>query len=117
MALLTKSAILKAQDFKTTDVDVPEWGGTVRLRTMSGTERDEFEQLCMQASKNNSFAGMRARLVSLTAVDETGERLFNDKEVEALGNKSSKALQRLFDSAQKLNGITDDEVEELEGNS
>jgi hypothetical protein len=32
---LKREQILKANDIKTIEVEVPEWGGTVRLRTMS----------------------------------------------------------------------------------
>ena len=39
--------------------------------------------------------------------------MFTDKDVKALGEKSANALQRVFDVAQKLSGITPDDVEEL----
>ena len=38
-----RETILAAQDSKRISVDVPEWGVTVYLRTLSGTERDAFE--------------------------------------------------------------------------
>lgn len=43
MTLLSKSAILAADDLKTEDVDVPECGCTERVRAFSGRERDAFE--------------------------------------------------------------------------
>ena len=42
MNLLTKSAILGINDLKHEDVPVPQWGGTVRVRAMTGQERDEI---------------------------------------------------------------------------
>ena len=41
--LLTKDAILQAQDSKLEKLEVPEWGGHVFIKSMSGTERDNFE--------------------------------------------------------------------------
>ena len=41
--LLTKDEILRADDLRLERVEVPEWGGEVVLRTMTGTERDAFE--------------------------------------------------------------------------
>ena len=35
MALLTRDEILAADDIKTEDVEVPEWGGDVRVSVMS----------------------------------------------------------------------------------
>ena len=46
MSKLTKDAILKAEDLPTEKVPVPEWGPgqSVTVRTMSGDERDRYEQ-------------------------------------------------------------------------
>ena len=43
MTLLSKTAILCANDLKTEDVDVPEWGGAVRVRSFTGRARDAFD--------------------------------------------------------------------------
>ncbi len=43
MNILTKEAILAADDLPRETVLMPEWGGDVYVRTMSGTDRDAFE--------------------------------------------------------------------------
>ena len=43
MAILGKKAILAAQDIPTEPVAVPEWGGEVLVRGLSGADRDAFE--------------------------------------------------------------------------
>ena len=43
MNILSKDAILAADDLPRETVHVPEWGGDVYVRTMSGTDRDAFE--------------------------------------------------------------------------
>jgi hypothetical protein len=116
MAILSKDAILGADDMKTIDVEVPEWGGSVRLRTLTGGERDKFESDSIdQRGKSNkmNLVNLRARLVSLCAVDEGGKRMFGDSEVSKLGSKSAAVLDRLFQAAQELNGMTQKDVEEL----
>jgi hypothetical protein len=40
---LTRDAILQAPDLQGEDVAVPEWGGTVRVRGLSGAQRDAYE--------------------------------------------------------------------------
>lgn len=116
MAILNRDAILGADDMKTVDVEVPEWGGSVRLRTLTGGERDKFESdMVDQRGKNNklNLVNLRARLVALCAVDEGGKRMFGDNEVSRLGAKSASVLDKLFVAAQKLNGMTEADVEEL----
>ncbi len=51
MGLLTKDDILGADDLATEDVEVPEWGGCVRVRALTGTERDAFEAAMFRMPK------------------------------------------------------------------
>lgn len=115
--LLSREHILSSDDRKTQDVAVPEWGGSVRVRALSGAERDAYEagivQLRADGSKKITLQNLRGRLVSLSIVDDAGERLFTDKDAIALGDKSASALERVFDVARKLSGLSDDDVEEL----
>lgn len=115
MSLLSKDAILAADDRQTQDLQVPEWGGMVRIATMSATDRDRWESETYGGDKPNT-ADFRARFVALCLVGEDGKRLFTDKEVASLGAKSAAALQRVFAAAQKLNALTDAEAEKLEKN-
>ena len=116
---LTKDAILAADDLITEDVDVPEWGGTVRVRSISGAERDAFEQAIVTRRGKNvqtNLSNIRAKMSALCLVDESGQRLFTDADVVALGQKSAAALDRVFGVAQRLSGLTDKDVDELAEN-
>lgn len=106
---LSKKAILGVPDFKTEKVAVPEWGGDVYLRTITGIERDAFEE-CYSEQKMKAF---RVRFLVLTLCDESGERLFQDNEMEDLGKKSSAVINRLFEKAWALNAFTNEAVESL----
>lgn len=117
MDCLTKEQILAAKDTRTEIVSVPEWGGHVCVRVMSGAERDAWEASIVGATGNQrNLANIRARLVALTACDGEGHRLFSDADVVELGKKSAKALDRVFSAAQKINALTDEDIKELEGN-
>lgn len=111
---LSKDDILKADDLPAEDVDVPEWGGTVRVRGLTGTERDGFEMRMATARKNGSVEDVdfRASLVGRCLVDGDGKRLLTDKEVARLGSKSGAALDRIFEKVRELSGMGDDVVKE-----
>ena len=113
MATLTKEQILQANDLKIETVDVPEWGGSVGVRTMTGTERDSFEQSIVEKKGKTNLSNIRARLCALTVVDDSGNRLFNDSDIAELGKKSAAALDRVFTVAQKMNGFGEKDIEEL----
>lgn len=115
-ALLSKESILAAQDVATERVEVPKWGGAVLVRGLTGAERDAFEGEVVQRAgrdvKTNT-RNMRARLVVLSVVDEQGNRLFGFADIETLGAKSARALDRVFGVAMRLSGLRDEDVEEL----
>lgn len=113
---LDKSAILAMSDLEIVPVQVPEWeNGTVYLKGMSGTDRDRVE---MEASRivKGSAGNFRALVVAKCLCNSAGVRMFSDSEVPALGEKSGKVLDRLFDTARKLSGMTPEDVETLEKN-
>ena len=119
---LTKAEILAQDDLIYEDVQIPEWGGTwVRVRTINGSERDRFEASTVVRNgkkTTTNFENIRARLCLLCMVDpETGERLFQEEDTFPLGGKSAAALDRIFTVAQRLNGLRDEDVEELAKNS
>lgn len=120
MAILSKDDILRAEDLPRELVDVPEWGGAVMVRGLSASERDAFEASIVELrgkDRRIHLENIRAKLASLTICDEQGNRLFSDSEVTALGKKSAQAVQRVFDVAQRLSGISETDVEELAKNS
>lgn len=118
--LLTKQQILEARDLPTEDVHVPEWGGTVRVRALGGLERDRYESSLVigtGAAAKFSPLNIRAKLVAAAVVDDRGKRLFSEEDVAALGEKSGAALDRVFEVAQRLSGLSQKDMEDLRGNS
>lgn len=113
MSLLSREDILAYDDSSFEDVDVPEWGGSVRVVGLTGAERDRFEASVVGNGKKMQLTNLRARLIALCVVDESGERLFGTVDVGALGNKSAAALERVFSAAQRLSGLSEDDVAEL----
>lgn len=119
--LLSRDDILNAQDLPSETIEVPEWGGWVTVRSMTGTERDEFEASLViekkgrkgRTDRSMDMHNIRAKLVSLCLVDDDGKRLFSQYDMEVLGAKSSKALDRCYEAASRLSGIRDEDLEEL----
>lgn len=117
---LTGEQILDAEDLAYEDVPVPEWGGTVRVRELPGTERDRFESQFVgrdgASVRAEGLDGFRSRLAAAAIVDAAGKQVFrSEAETKRLGQKSAKALQRVCDVAMRLSGIGEDDVKELTG--
>lgn len=124
MPYFGREEIVQAEDQQYDEVAVPEWAPpgspdpdawVLKLKGMNGTERDRFEASMAPRgnSKKPNMENFRARLVVQCAVDAGGNRMFNSGDVKMLGAKSAKALSRVFDKCQELNGLTDADVDEL----
>ncbi len=107
MNLLNKLAILSATDCRIETVDVPEWGGAVRIRAMTGAERDAFRTTISDGA-SNEVGRFEAALLALTLVDENGNRLFELAELDALRAKSATVLDRVAKEAMRINGMDAD---------
>lgn len=123
---LTASDILAADDRVTEKLFVPEWGGNVYLRTISGTERDEFEKTLLLERINpqtgetenvQDLSNIRAKLLVCVMCDKDGNAIFTTQHIAQLGAKSAAALTRVYNRASKLNKVSESDVQELAGNS
>ena len=116
MKALTRDEILGADDLKTESVKVPEWGGTVMVRELTGAERDAWEASVVKTNGTKvtiDSQNMRAKLAALCIVGDDGKRVFTEKDTIKLGAKSATALDRVTDVARRLSRIGEDELEDL----
>jgi hypothetical protein len=117
----SREQILALDDSQFEEVHVPEWNTTVRVRGLTGTERDAWEASLMRQEGRRQpridYSNLRAKLIVRSVVDANGNRMFSDGDMAALGKKSASALQRIFEVCQRLSRLTDEDVEELTGNS
>lgn len=108
--MLTRDQIQAADDVKTEDVSVPEWGGDVRVRTMTVADR-----LRMRDMKTDGVDG-RVLWIIASCVAEDGSSLFEWADAEWLMNKSRAAIDRIYPVIERLNGLGAAAVERAEKN-
>ena len=104
-----KDAILNAKDRETVVVDVPEWGCQVILAALP------YSDVAAWSDTKEDLNSM-ARLVALSIVDDNCDRVFSDADIPALAAKSWVVLNRLAGEALKLNGLTDEAADDIQGN-
>lgn len=125
MAGLTRDQILAQQDLVIEPVTVAAWGNaTVYVKGLSAAGRDSYELslskvegVGKKAKHVTDLSNARAKLLAQCLCDDSGTLLFTDADVQALGQKSAEALEPLIETAQRLSGMTKDDMERLEGNS
>jgi hypothetical protein len=115
MRALTGREIVEAYDVVTEEVPVPEWGQDVGVivRSLSCAEHKAFSG---RLPKDADDATVAAHLVIASAIDPTGQPIFQKDDVSALLKKSAAAIKRIAKVAMRLNGIGRDSVEEARKN-
>ena len=117
MGFLTKELILATEDGDQIEiVSIPEWDADVRVMEMDAARRDAFQAAGLVEVAPGKFEMSRenfsARLAVFSLVDETGELLFGPENIEALGSKNGKALERIAEVAIRLSKLSSNATEQ-----
>lgn len=113
--LTTSESILGLEDRAApTPFFVKAWGKTVLIRDPSGADRDEWDLYC-SANRGKTVA-WRAKVAQLLIVNEKDERVFSEKDIPKLTQKSAAALHQIWNEGTKRLSVTDEEVEEMAKN-
>lgn len=115
MALLDKAAILAATKLDHEDVEIKDVG-TIRIRVMTGAERDAYEAAIVDARIAKKPYSVRTLLIAFCASDESGARLFGDEDIEAIGKLPGPMAERLVLVALRVNKLRQRDLTELEKN-
>lgn len=91
--------------------------GKIRMKGLTGTELTTYQdsltiRLNSGAVKPNSRYAM-AKLIVLSAINEDGSPYFDRADTQKLDSAPARILMPLFESAQRLCGLTDDAFKEM----
>lgn len=103
--LLTEADIIAIDDIETEVVEVPEWGGSVKLRGLSLDEA-----MNARAGATGDAKAMSLRLLVASFV----EPKLSEAAVEALGKKSAAVVNRLLQVTTRLCGMDPEAVQRAE---
>jgi len=122
---VTRLDILTNDTLPEKEVNIPDWGGVVVVRGMTGTEFETWQEAITsrRTGKGKGKVDLKeatAELVIMSTyvpgTDGTLERLFQDSDASVLATKSARALNTIMAAAMELNGLVQKELEELVGN-
>lgn len=120
MTALTRDQMLAAARTATIERDVltvPELGGTIYVRGMSGKERDEFEEGLRirrgRRSGQSDLRNFRARLAVKVIVTEDGQRILTDEDAVVFGRMPAGVLDRIISRCTELSGMAEEEIDDL----
>jgi hypothetical protein len=106
-----RDLVLQAADIESEVVDVAQWGVKIEVRGMTVEERLDYAQRATNGERKHIFA----ELLLATCYDpDTGERVFDRADRDALSAKAAAPVEKLVEVAQRLSGLGDDRAAEVE---
>lgn len=101
---LTPDAILAADDRPVATLEVPEWGGSIRVRALS---LDDYLSLKQQHTTEDGELDDRELTKAMLQggiVDETGEPCFTLEQAESLLKKNTAVIGRVMKAIGQVTG-------------
>jgi hypothetical protein len=91
--------------------------GVIRMRGLTGTELTRYQEsltirLSSGQTKPNTKYAM-AKLIVLSAINEDGSPYFDQSDTAKLDSAPARILMPMFESAQRLCGLTDEVFKEM----
>lgn len=112
-----RDKILNADDIKTEEVTVQEWGVNVKVKGMTGKSRSNLLEVCVDKDGNMDFEKLYPLLLIGTVYDpESDEKVFEAADHDALNEKSGGALEKVAKVAMKLSGLDEGSAGKAEKN-
>lgn len=103
--MLDRKAILGFKDDRIEPIEVPELGGRVCIARLSAAEADKISKLPEDCPASVGIA-------ILGLCDEAGERLFTEKDRDALGKLPATAMTKIANAILNLSGRGPDAADE-----
>lgn len=116
---LTEEQILAALDryeVETRQLRIPELGGTVYVREMSGQIRNRLEATyatIRNGGDSKQLDKITAQIVAYCTVDEAGKPIMTMNAAQRVVSKMQKVAFRIRDTALELSATNEDDVEAL----
>ncbi len=112
MGLLTRDQLLTFRPPNST-IEVPELGGSVLVRSLSGREVDQIVRL---ESSGTESVSVQAKIVRLAVCDTEGKPIFADEDEEKIAALPFAAIARIAKAISEASGLTKQAVDNAEKN-
>lgn len=105
-----RDKLLTKPELKSEKIYLPDFNEHILIKAVVAAVRDDFE-LYMAEQKKKQY---RAMWIAMCAADLDGNSIFQKEDMESIGNNwSARDINIAFNKAAELNGIGEDDREEI----
>ncbi len=125
MASKLRATALKAKDIKSERLAVPSWGVEFEIRGLTGAQRAAMVARATVTTRvdGEDVSSVDSKILNPLLIvsscfdPDTGERVFEDADADAINQKSAEAIDLVTAVVLRLNGMTKEEKKGMEKNS
>ncbi len=126
MASSLRAKALKAKDIKTERLAVPAWDCEFEIRGLTGAQRSAMVARATVTTKGedgDDVSSVDSKILNPLLIvascydPETGERVFEDSDADAIDQKSAEAIDLVTNTILRINGMTKEEKKAIAKNS
>jgi hypothetical protein len=121
--MITRENFLSRKPRKIEKVEIEELNDHVFVRSLSGAERDAWEDANLVRERGTGkrrnevrfdvrVQNSKAHLITISLCDESGNRLLTDDDVQAVGDQPSTIVNKIADVCMRISGITQEDLED-----
>jgi hypothetical protein len=111
-----RDKILQAPDLKSESMDIEEWGVTIEVRSMNGTQRARMMKEAFNANAEEISWDYASLIIAGAYNPETDELIFTEADREELNEKHGGVLEQIALRVLAVSGLSDDSLRESEKN-
>lgn len=100
-----RERILAAKGLHTETMEIPEWGETITIRSLTVAQREAIDTLVSEAKKSGQPISVFALIVGFSILDEDGRRVFSNEDIRLFDDHNSGPFERIWDWHAKHSGI------------
>jgi hypothetical protein len=109
--MATKQDILNFIDREVNTVNA--FGSEIKIKSMSVTQLFRFQTLLAESQASKDYSKCQLYVCRECCVGDDGKPLFGDCDLQALGEKSFKEINKIFQGVLKMNAFSDETNDEL----
>jgi len=119
--LTTRNELLGLTKRRHKTIEIPELGLTFRIQSLTEREKSEYETALLtktgRSVSRERLTDAARRLMVLCLVDDSGERLLEQGDVNALSQLDSIVAAKIYNECQTHCGFGEDDIEQIVKNS
>lgn len=113
--MLTKESILELCKLNTQEMDIPEFGGVIRIRELTLEDVSRIYRETQECDEGERGYQDILRTVAAGMIDENDNPVFTVEQISGLSKRYSEVVVRIYRAIGELSNVN--KVEELEKNS